>query len=88
MPVPWRAPIRTPGTKSSPNGIRTRVATLRGRAGSLHRDPPCPAESQFRTSERPPSPNDGTNRIVTGRPGTELLGGMLGSVVRSAMVKI
>ena len=64
--------------QSSPNGIRTRVATLRGRAGSLRRDPARPAVSRFRTSEWPPSTVDATNRAVKGHHATELLGGMLG----------
>ena len=84
----WEADSPLTNHMRSPNGIRTRVATLRERAGSLHRDPACPAESQFRTSERPPRTIGGTNRIVTGHPGTELSGGMLGSVVRTTMRKI
>ena len=43
-----------------------------------HRDPAGLAESHFRSLKRPPSTTGGTSCIIPGRPGTELLGGMLG----------
>jgi hypothetical protein len=74
-----KCPLRRTGIHlSSPNGVRTRVSTLRGRNGSWHRSSSGPTESHRRSSKRPPSTTGGTICAIPERPGTDLLGGMLG----------
>jgi hypothetical protein len=70
-------PIRSTAL-SSPNGVQTRVSTLRGRNGSLHREPASPKAPRLWRSGRPASTTRETSRLALRHHGTELLGGMLG----------